>query len=79
MDGASAMDNSKSKNKERKKQVTFNPELLLSFAYFDQTHCGYVLCKDLEDLLGTIGLSLSKDQIRKVVKRGALTDSLYYR
>lgn len=67
------------KKRERKKQITFNPELLLSFAYFDQTLCGYVLCKDLEDLLSTIGLSLSKSQIRKVVKKGAVTDSLYYR
>lgn len=67
------------KKRERKKQITFNPELLLSFAYFDQTLCGYVLCKDLEDLLSTIGLSLCKSQIRKVVKKGAVTDSLYYR
>lgn len=69
----------KKREKERKKQVTYNPDLLLSFAYFDQTHCGYILCKDLEDLLSTIGLSLSKAQIRKVVKKGAVTDSLYYR
>lgn len=74
-----ASSDSKKRDKERKKQITVNPELLLSFAYFDQTHCGYVLCKDLEDLFSTIGLSLSKDQIRKVVRRGAVTDSLYYR
>lgn len=65
--------------KERKKQITVNPELLLSFAFFDQTQCGYVLCKDLEDLLSSLGMALSKGQIRKVVKKAAVSDSLYYR
>lgn len=69
----------KREKKERKKQITVNPELLLSFAYFDQTLCGYILCKDLEDLLSSIGLSLTKSQIRKVMRKGTVSDSLYYR
>lgn len=75
----SSGDHRKRAERERKKQITYNPELLLSFAYFDQTQCGYILCKDLEDLFGSIGLELSKNQIRRVVKRGTEADSLYYR
>jgi LAIKA domain len=43
---------------ERPKYVTAFPDLLLSFVYFDQTHCGYIFEKDLEDLFYTLGLSL---------------------
>lgn len=65
--------------KEKKRTVTVNPDLLMSFVYFDQTHCGYILSKDVEDLLCAIGLSLSRAQIRKVVKKMVASDSLYYR
>lgn len=76
---ATADDDEEKKKKERKKLVTVNPELLLSFAYFDQTQCGYILNKDLEDLFGCLGLALTKNQIRRVLKRGTAADSLYYR
>lgn len=43
------------KKKDRVKLVTKDKHLLLSFVYFDQTHCGYIFDKDMEELLYTLG------------------------
>lgn len=67
------------REKDRNKYVTANPELLLSFVYFDQTHCGYIFEKDIEDLFYTLGLNLSRAQTRKLVGKVITRDSLYYR
>lgn len=64
---------------ERPKYVTAFPDLLLSFVYFDQTHCGYIFEKDLEDLFYTLGLNMSRSQVRKLVEKFITRDSLYYR
>lgn len=55
-------------NKERKKKdklrmYTADPALLLSFVYFDQSHCGYIFDKDVEEILFTLGLNLSRAQV----------------
>lgn len=52
------------KKKEKRKYMTVNPDLLLSCIYFDQNHCGYVLDKDVEEILHSIGLHLSRAQVR---------------
>jgi hypothetical protein len=67
------------KKKERVKMYTKDKHLLLSFIYFDQTHCGYIFDKDIEDLLYTLGLNLSRAQIRKLVGKVVTRDSLHYR
>lgn len=67
------------KDKERLKYLTVDPDLLLSFVYFDQTHCGYIFEKDIEDLFYTLGLNLSRAQARKLVGKVISRDSLYYR
>lgn len=64
---------------ERPKYVTAFPDLLLSFVYFDQSHCGYIFEKDLEDLFYTLGLNLSRSQVRKLAEKFVTRDSLYYR
>jgi len=59
-------DEKKDKDKDKKKKekvVTTDPLLLLAFVYFDQTHCGYILDKDLEELLYALGLNLSRAQV----------------
>lgn len=43
------------KKKDRVKLITKDKQLLLSFVYFDQTHCGYIFDKDMEELLYTLG------------------------
>ena len=60
---------SASKKQEKKKLVTTDKELLLACTYFDLGHCGYFESKDLEDILLTMNLSLSRAQIRKLVAK----------
>lgn len=48
---------------EKKQMVTYNRELLMAFVYFDQSHCGYLLERDLEEILYTLGLHLSRAQV----------------
>jgi hypothetical protein len=57
--------NKESKDAKEKtvKKVTIDPSLLLSFVYFDQSHCGYILHKDLEEIICTLGLNLSRAQV----------------
>ena len=82
-DDDSVKDGKKDKDKEGKKKklklVTHDPYLLLSFVYFDQTHCGYIFDKDIEELIYTLGLNLSRAQVRKLVQKVVTRDSLHYR
>ncbi|RXN24831.1 cell division cycle and apoptosis regulator 1 isoform X1 [Labeo rohita] len=54
---------SKDKDEKKKQMVTFNKDLLMAFVYFDQSHCGYLLEKDLEEIMYTLGLHLSRAQL----------------
>lgn len=72
-------DPKRTKDKERQKYYTVDPDLLLSFVYFDQTHCGYIFEKDIEDLFYTLGLNLSRAQTRKLIGKVISRDSLFYR
>uniref|UniRef100_A0A1B0GAE5 SAP domain-containing protein n=1 Tax=Glossina morsitans morsitans TaxID=37546 RepID=A0A1B0GAE5_GLOMM len=65
--------------KEEKKIVVVKPQLLLSFIYFDTTHCGYIFETDLEDLFAILGLRLSRSQIKKVLGKLATRQAIYYR
>jgi len=49
------------------KLYTEDPHLLLAFVYFDQSHCGYIFDKDIEELLYTLGLNLSRAQVHSSV------------
>uniref|UniRef100_A0A0L8HFD5 SAP domain-containing protein n=1 Tax=Octopus bimaculoides TaxID=37653 RepID=A0A0L8HFD5_OCTBM len=51
------------KKKEKKKFYTFDPALLLAFVYFDQNHTGYLLDKDIEEIMHTVGMQLSRAQV----------------
>ncbi|XP_041426923.1 cell division cycle and apoptosis regulator protein 1-like isoform X2 [Xenopus laevis] len=70
---------SKDKEKDKKQMVTVNRDLLMAFVYFDQSHCGYLLEKDLEEILYTLGLHLSRAQVKKLFTRILLKESLLYR
>lgn len=72
-------DRDKDGKRKKPKMYTHDPYLLLSFLYFDQTHCGYIFDKDLEELLYTLGLHLSRAQVRKLVQKTVTRDSLHYR
>ncbi|OAD53672.1 Cell division cycle and apoptosis regulator protein 1 [Eufriesea mexicana] len=72
-------DREKDGRKRKIKLYTHDPYLLLSFVYFDQTHCGYIFDKDIEELIYTLGLNLSRAQVRKLVQKVVTRDSLHYR
>lgn len=72
-------DRDKDGRKRKTKLYTHDPYLLLSFVYFDQTHCGYIFDKDIEELIYTLGLNLSRAQVRKLVQKVVTRDSLHYR
>ncbi|CAG5106108.1 Similar to ccar1: Cell division cycle and apoptosis regulator protein 1 (Xenopus laevis) [Cotesia congregata] len=72
-------DKEKDSKKKKVKLYTYDPYLLLSFVYFDQTHCGYIFDKDIEELIYTLGLNLSRAQVRKLVQKVVTRDSLHYR
>ncbi|XP_011867512.1 PREDICTED: cell division cycle and apoptosis regulator protein 1-like isoform X2 [Vollenhovia emeryi] len=82
-DDDSVKDGRRDKDKDGKKRktklYTHDPYLLLSFVYFDQTHCGYIFDKDIEELIYTLGLNLSRAQVRKLVQKVVTRDSLHYR
>ncbi|XP_076053970.1 cell division cycle and apoptosis regulator protein 1-like isoform X3 [Oratosquilla oratoria] len=51
------------REKREKKTFTVDPYLLLSFVYFDQTHTGYIIDRDVEEIVNMLGLNLSRAQI----------------
>ncbi|KAJ8248542.1 hypothetical protein GJAV_G00243120 [Gymnothorax javanicus] len=68
-----------SKDKEKKQMLTHNRDLLMAFVYFDQSHCGYLLEKDLEEILYTLGLHLSRAQVKKLLSKPFVKESCFYR
>lgn len=58
-----------SKRRETKKMVVVDPDLLLSFVYFDQDHCGYIFSNHLEDLFHSLGLMLSRADTKRIITR----------
>lgn len=59
--------------------ITVNKDLLMAFVYFDQSHCGYLLEKDLEEIIYTLGLHLSRAQVKKLFSKVLLKESCHYR
>ncbi|KAL8186961.1 UNVERIFIED_CONTAM: Cell division cycle and apoptosis regulator protein 1, partial [Gekko kuhli] len=70
---------SKDKEKDKAQMITVNRDLLMAFVYFDQCHCGYLLEKDLEEILYTLGLHLSRAQVKKLLNKVVLRESCFYR
>lgn len=68
------------KKEEPKKLVTVDKDLLLACSYFDLSHCGYFESKDVEDILLTLPLDLSRAEIKKMAsKLVAGKDQVNYR
>ena len=42
---------------------TYDPYLLLAFVYFDTTRTGYIVDRDLEDIIQLLGFNLSRAQV----------------
>merc|ERR1719471_1515058 len=59
--------------------ITKNKKLLFGCSYFDQSHCGYIESKDVEDILLTLELELSRAEIKKIANKLASKDQVNYR
>ena len=59
--------------------VTKNKKLLFGCTYFDMNHCGYIENKDLEDIIQTLELDLSRAEIKKITNKLASKDQVNYR
>uniref|UniRef100_A0A8C3NEP7 Cell division cycle and apoptosis regulator protein 1 n=1 Tax=Geospiza parvula TaxID=87175 RepID=A0A8C3NEP7_GEOPR len=66
-------------DEDKTQMVTVNRDLLMAFVYFDQSHCGYLLEKDMEEILYTLGLHLSRAQVKKLLNKVVLRESCFYR
>ncbi|KAL0279865.1 UNVERIFIED_CONTAM: hypothetical protein PYX00_001337 [Menopon gallinae] len=55
------------KKRESTPHYTAYPELLLAFTYFDVTRYGCISGTHLEDLIHTLGLQLSRSQVKKLI------------
>lgn len=52
----------------------------MACSYFDLAHCGYFESKDLEDILSTLSLNLSRAQLKKLVSKVVVSkDQVNYR
>lgn len=67
------------KKRETKKMVIVDPDLLLSFVYFDSSHCGYIFSNHLEELFYALGLHLSRADTKKILNKIPGNRSLFYR
>ncbi|KAF5900921.1 cell division cycle and apoptosis regulator protein 1 isoform X1, partial [Clarias magur] len=70
---------SKDKEDKKKQMVTYDKDLLMAFVYFDQSHCGYLMEKDMEEIMYTLGLHLSRAQVKKLLSKPLVKESCYYR
>ncbi|KAB0375842.1 hypothetical protein FD755_012485 [Muntiacus reevesi] len=70
---------SKDKEKEKTQMIMINKDLLMAFVYFDQSHCGYLLEKNLEEIFYTLGLHLSWAQVKKLLNKVVIRESCFYR
>ena len=59
--------------------VTINKKLLFGCTYFDMNHSGYIENKDLEDIIQTLELDLSRAEIKKIANKLASKDQVNYR
>ncbi|CAG9529877.1 unnamed protein product [Cercopithifilaria johnstoni] len=64
---------------ETRKPIIIDRTVFQAFAHFDQNLCGYILEKDFEEILYSIGLNISRAQIQKLLKRYLSRDRINYR
>nr|CDQ02382.1 BMA-LST-3, isoform f [Brugia malayi] len=64
---------------EARKPIVIDRTVFQAFAHFDQNLCGYILEKDFEEILFSIGLNISRAQVQKLLKRYLSRDRISYR
>ena len=61
------------------KQMVGNFELFASFAYYDSSICGYINDRDLEDILLSLGLRISRGDVLRLMKKVNSRERFEYR
>ncbi|CAD6194612.1 unnamed protein product [Caenorhabditis auriculariae] len=61
------------------KSIVSNRNVFESFAYFDQNLCGYIMEKDIEEILFNGEFGLSRGQIQRLSKKLSSRDKINYR
>ncbi|XP_043938870.1 cell cycle and apoptosis regulator protein 2 isoform X2 [Protopterus annectens] len=56
---------------EKAPAVILPKDVLVGFAYFDLNFCGYIQRRELEKIILTVGLHLSKEQVSQLVEKVA--------
>ncbi|XP_075971593.1 cell division cycle and apoptosis regulator protein 1-like [Anticarsia gemmatalis] len=67
------------KRRSRGVELPPDPYLLLSLVYFDTSRGGSMTKKDLQNLFMSLGLQLSRSQIRAVLEKVCIKDSFNYK
>lgn len=64
---------------EPRKPIVVDRVAFEAFAHFDQNLCGYLMEKDVEDVLHTMGMDISRGHIQKLVKKFVSREKVNYR
>ncbi|XP_069768847.1 cell division cycle and apoptosis regulator protein 1-like, partial [Narcine bancroftii] len=65
--------------KDITQMVTLRKDVLLAFVYFDRNLCNYLMEKDLELILSTLGLHLTRAQIKQMLGKICTQNMCLYR
>lgn len=61
------------------KALVHDFDTFMAFVHFDSNICGYLIDRDLEDIIHSIGLDLSRGEVQRLVKKLASKDRINYR
>ncbi|XP_051897205.1 cell division cycle and apoptosis regulator protein 1-like isoform X2 [Pristis pectinata] len=69
----------KETEKDVTQMVSLRKDLLLAFVYFDRNLCNYLMEKDLELILSTLGLHITRAQIKQLLGKVCSQNMCLYR
>ncbi|VDK47955.1 unnamed protein product [Anisakis simplex] len=64
---------------EPRKAIVVNRSAFSAFCYFDRNLCGYLIEKDVEEILLSIGLNVSRAHVQKLLKKLSSHEKINYR
>ncbi|XP_058864427.1 cell cycle and apoptosis regulator protein 2 [Acipenser ruthenus] len=68
----------KETDKEPCSSLVLSRDILLAFVYFDHNFCGFLLDKDLEEIVLSLGLHLSRAQVTELVTKVVSQNACHY-
>ncbi|KAK1154305.1 cell cycle and apoptosis regulator protein 2 [Acipenser oxyrinchus oxyrinchus] len=68
----------KETDKEPCSSLVLSRDVLLAFVYFDHNFCGFLLDKDLEEIVLSLGLHLSRAQVTELVTKVVTQNACHY-